>query len=207
MPSSTRRLRAALAIAALAGAALFARPASAQIKEPGAHPKYFVELEPHFALQWAYTVWDTTGIGVGFRASIPVLQNGPISTINNNLAVGFGFDWAHIGDAGCAVNFGFRNAPAGWKCSGNQLWFPLVAQWNFFFTPVVSAFGELGLAIRHLNYETSCSDPLLGCRFSDSTTDVTPAFGVGPRFNFSDAFAVTLRLGIPYLTVGASFLL
>ena len=207
MPSSTRPLRAALAVSALAGAALLARPASAQIKEPGAHPRYVVELEPQFVVQWAYTEWNNTGLGVGLRASIPVIQNGPITTINNSLAVGFGFDWAHVGDSGCDVNFGYRTAPAGWSCSGNHFWFPLVAQWNFFFTPVVSAFGEVGLAVHHESYETKCADPGLGCRFSDSITSVTPAFGVGPRFHLSDAFALTLRLGIPYLTIGASFLL
>src|SRR5205814_2106864 len=120
MPSSTRPLRAALAVGALAGAALLARPASAQIKQPGAHPKYAVELEPHFAVQWAYTVWDNTGIGVGLRASIPVIQNGPITTINNNLAIGFGFDWAHVDDTGCALYGGFRTAPVGWSCAGNH---------------------------------------------------------------------------------------
>jgi hypothetical protein len=209
MQSSTRAIRAALAAGAVAGAALLARPASAQIKEPGAHYKYSVELEPQFVVQWAYTDWDATGIGAGLRASIPVIANGPITTINNSLAVGFGFDWAHVGDTGCALHFGgYRDAPAGWRCSGTHLWFPVVAQWNFFFTPVVSAFGELGIAVHHSSYETGCTDPGLNCgQYTNSYTNVAPMFAVGPRFALSDAFAITLRLGVPYLTIGASFLL
>jgi hypothetical protein len=167
-----------------------------------------VELEPHFVLQWTYTDWDNSGLGVGMRASIPVMDNGPITTINNNIAIGFGFDWAHVDGTGCNLEFGYRIAPAGWHCGGNHFWFPIVGQWNFFFTPVVSAFGELGLAIHHSSYETGCSDPGLACnRFSNTYTEVTPAFTVGPRFTLSNTFALTLRIGIPYLTVGASFLL
>jgi len=30
---------------------------------------------------------------------------------------------------------------------------------------------------------------------------------VGPRFTLSNVFAITLRIGIPYLTIGGSFYL
>jgi hypothetical protein len=35
---------------------------------------------------------DSEGFGAGFRASIPLFHNGPIDTINNNMAITFGFD-------------------------------------------------------------------------------------------------------------------
>ena len=196
---------AALAAGAAASVGLFAAPANAQIKQPGAHPKYSVEIEPHFLVQWSYTSWNTDGIGVGGRFSIPVVDNGPVTTINNNLAVGFGFDWAHFDD-NCGVFFGYRG-PGGYSCTGNHFWFPVVAQWNFFFTPVVGAFAELGFAIQHGSDEVVCAPGTPVCSLSDTYTKPRPVFLVGPRFILTNAFAITLRIGIPYLTIGGSFLL
>jgi hypothetical protein len=205
MKRSTRSLVTALAAGAAASVGLFAAPAQAQIKEPGAHPKYSVELEPHFLVQWSYTSWNTDGIGVGGRVSIPVIENGPITTINNNFAVGFGFDWAHFDD-NCGVYFGYRG-PNGYSCTGNHFWFPAVAQWNFFFTPVVGAFAELGFAIHHANDDVVCAPGTAACTFDNEYTTVRPVFLVGPRFILTKSFAITARIGIPYLTIGGSFLL
>jgi hypothetical protein len=181
---------------------LLAASAGAQIKEPGAHPSYGVELEPHFLVQWADQYWGSDGVGLGLRASIPVIDNGPVTKINNNFAIGFGLDWAHYSD--CAwwwggprpINF------ATYDCSGNTFTFPVVAQWNFYFTPVVSAFVEGGLAIE---YWTMDNPPCAGCKHSDVTVD--GVFAVGPRFRLADSFAITLRIGWPYLSAGASFFL
>jgi len=205
MKRTLRGFVAALAAGAAASVGLFAAPAHAQIKQPGAHPKYTVELEPHFLVQWSYTSWNTDGIGVGGRVSIPVIDNGPVTTINNSLAVGFGFDWAHFDD-NCGVYFGYRG-PGGYSCTGNHFWFPAVAQWNFFFTPVVGAFAELGFAIQHASDEVVCAPGTPVCSLSETYTRVRPVFLVGPRFILTNAFAITLRIGIPYLTIGGSFLL
>lgn len=180
--------------------------AHAQIKDPGAHPKYTLELEPHFLVQWSYTDWNNSdGIGVGGRVSIPVMDNGPITTINNSLAVGIGFDWAHFDDD-CYADFRVPT-PAGYSCTANHFWVPAVAQWNFWFTPVVSAFAEVGFAIHHANLDVGC--PPLGGPYcmSDSYTRVRPVFLIGPRFTLTNTFAITLRLGIPYLSIGGSFYL
>jgi hypothetical protein len=178
--------------------------AHAQIKEPGAHPKYSVELEPHFVVQWEYTDWnDSDGIGVGGRISIPVIDNGPITTINNSFAVGFGFDWVHFDDD-CYAYYRVPR-PAGYSCSANHFWIPAVAQWNFWFTPVVSAFAELGFAVHHASYDVGC--PPGGPCYSDSYTRVRPVFLLGPRFTLSNTFAITLRIGVPYLSIGGSFYL
>jgi hypothetical protein len=183
-----------------------ATPAHAQLKEPGAHPKYLLELEPHFLVQWTYTDWhNTDGIGVGGRVSIPVMENGPIPTINDSLAVGVGFDWAHF-DVNCYDDFHVPT-PSGYSCIANHLWVPAVAQWNFWFTPAVSAFAEVGFAIHHANADVGC--PVIGGFYcgSQSYTRVRPVFLVGPRFTLSNRFAITLRLGIPYLSIGGSFYL
>jgi hypothetical protein len=195
-----------LSSSAAAGALLFATPAHAQIREPGAHPKYSVELEPHFVLQWEYTDWDSDdGIGVGGRVSIPVIDNGPITTINNSFAVGFGLDWTHFDDD-C---YGYLRVarPVGYGCSANHFWVPAVAQWNYWFTPVVSAFAELGFAIQHASEDVGCGAPGGAYCGNDSYTRVRPVFLVGPRFTLSNSFAITLRIGVPYLTIGGSFFL
>src|ERR1700742_955133 len=96
-----RRLGRLLGRATVAILLLFwAGTARAQIKEPGNHPKYAVELEPHFLAHWDEPYWGGDGIGVGLRASIPIIEDGPVTTINNSLAIGFGFDWAHF-SGGC----------------------------------------------------------------------------------------------------------
>src|SRR5262249_49694311 len=104
--SALHALIAALSLVALV---LFSAPASAQIKEPGAHNDYVVELEPHFILDWydygygpggPYNFYgEGEAYGVGMRATIPFLKNGPIPKINNNMGIGFGLDWAHNGNA------------------------------------------------------------------------------------------------------------
>jgi hypothetical protein len=206
MRSPTQSICLTLAFSTAVGALLFATPAQAQIREPGAHPKYSVELEPHFVLQWDYTEWDSSdGIGVGGRVSIPVIDNGPITTINNSFAVGFGLDWTHFDD-NC---FGYYRNPniAGYSCTANHFWIPAVAQWNFWFTPVVSAFAELGFAIQHAASDVNCGPATAPYCGSYSHTTARPVFLVGPRFTLSNSFAITLRIGVPYLTVGGSFYL
>lgn len=177
--------------------------ASAQIKQPGAHPIYSVELEPHLALQhdrdWRA---DDDGWGPGLRATIPFLQNGPIPKINNSMGIGFGLDW---------LMFDNCDGPGRVdNCDVKQMWFPVVLQWNFFFTPIVSVFGEPGLAGRYRSFNVSpCSnfsnDPD-ECDVSDFDF-FEPVFFAGGRFLFSESVGLVVRVGTPYISVGATFLL
>ena len=50
--------------------------AEAQIKQPGAHPSYDVELEPHLVLDWGGHPGpdDDDALGLGLRAAPAVLQ-------------------------------------------------------------------------------------------------------------------------------------
>jgi hypothetical protein len=191
------------------GVLLHAHRGAAQIEHAGNHVQYGVELEPHLVVQWEdEPVWGGDGIGLGFRGSIPVIQNGPVKTINNSLALGFGLDWAHFGDACWGPN-GTRLA----GCTANDFWIPLVVQWNFFFSDLISAFPELGLGIQHTRWDGAwCT--YNGNRYvcsngsgSGSQTDVNLVFWLGIRFHLAPKFALTLRLGTPSLLLGASFLL
>lgn len=189
----------------------FAAAASAQIDRPGSHLTYGVELEPHLVVQWDDdpSWWGEDGIGLGLRASIPIIENGPVRTINNSLAIGFGLDWAHFDDS-CGPD---PNGPFNEDCSADDFWLPVVLQWNFFFSDLISAFPELGLAIEHTRWDgywcgRGNNGNLYRCGDGDSSdTDVELVLWLGVRFHLADNFALTLRLGTPSLLLGASFFL
>jgi hypothetical protein len=139
------------------------------------------------------------------HVALPVVESGPVRNINNSLAVAFGLDWAHFGTR-CELPGG----PAEDRCAANAFWLPVVVQWNFYFSDVISAFPELGLAIDH----TRWSDGF--CRFNGvyqrcndggSDTDVDLVLWLGVRFHIQDTFALTLRIGTPSLLLGAAFFL
>ncbi len=214
MPHAPRcsTLLSALAL----GAAVLALPtaAEAQIKQPGAHPDYSVELEPHLVLDWGddhhgYGYHDD-GIGLGMRATIPFLDNGPVSSINNNMGIGFGLDWAHNGNACDYYYYGNRRY-TGTDCSWDNFHLPIVVQWNFWLTPIVSVFGEAGLEISHFRWSIDdgrfCGDPRFDCSGSD--TGIYPVFWGGGRFLFGKGAKVggVVRLGWPYVSLGVGILL
>jgi hypothetical protein len=195
--------------AAACGLMLWSNAASAQIKQPGAHPDYGVEIEPHLLLQWTNRPWGDEGFGPGIRINVPLMDNGPIDKINNNMAIGFGFDWAHFGDI-CKYWWGrrFAGQPDDLDCSADVFWFPVVLQWNFWLTPVISVFGEPGLAIEHTRWrwEGYCNGFEI-CDFDGSDTDLEFVFWGGARFMFSDSVGATVRVGTPYISAGINFLL
>ena len=159
------------------------------ISHPGDHPKYAVELEPHLVLGWGnidtgdpfphkIDFRNNAGFGPGLRLSIPLVSNGFVEKINNNVALGFGADWAHYGGPGSDV-----------------LWFPVVMQWNFFVTNIITVFGEPGGAFRHVSSH------------GHSETHVDGVLQAGAKFMFSRYIGLTLRAGYPYFSAGLTLLL
>jgi hypothetical protein len=204
-------LAAALAVSTVAGHAA----AESVIKRPGAHPRYSVELDPHLVLQHSRKYFRNLGLGVGFRASIPVIEQGPIKTINNSMAISFGLDWAHFSESdwNCGRywwggRWDDRRAPGPGlaDCTGNQFWFPVAWQWNFWLTDIISVFGEPGLAIRHSTASVPCWNNW-AAECTDSRTDLQFVFWGGGRFMFGDTVGMTVRLGWPSINIGATFLL
>lgn len=190
-----------------------ATAAEAQIKQPGAHPKYGAEVELHGVLQWENEPLADEGLGLGARITIPFLDNGPISTINNNMGIGFGFDWVRFEDPcwGWGPWRGPRD-PAFFtdQCHATVLHFPVVLQWNFFLTPMISVFGEPGLEIEHtsISFDWYCNGLNAQiCEVDGDDTDVEFVFWGGARFMFSDTFGAVVRVGTPYLSAGITLLL
>jgi len=181
--------------------------ASAQIKQPGAHPQYSAELEPHLILQWNESC-QNEGFGPGFRATIPFLDNGPIPRINNNMGISFGLDWAHSSvNSNCRAYY--RNGAYYGNGYTADVWsIPVVVQWNFFLVPKVSVFGEAGLVLQHRRYDGNfnCNNNNF-CDGVGAENGADAAFAAGGRFLVSDSVGFLIRLGYPYLSVGVSILL
>ena len=182
----------ALAVLALAAAPRVAR-ADDTIRNPGDHPTYKVEIEPHFLFGWG-DVYASNGYGLGARFAIPVVENGFVPSINNSVAVSFGVDFLHY-DA-CY----FRAA----GCSANFLFFPVTMQWNFFVAQKWSVFGEPGLFLYKGFFDSICNG-IAGCN-EPSLFGIRPALYLGGRYYFNEHVALTMRLGYPTFSVGISFM-
>jgi hypothetical protein len=180
------------------------------IKHPGDHPHYSVELEPHLLLGWAsnYYYGDTTGFGLGGRVSIALTHNGFVDSINNSVAIGFGFDWLHYDGPSC-VYYVNRGPGCYGGVAANFIQIPIVLQWNFYVAKRWSVFVEPGLYIWHGTYDSgpcyNAAGALVPCSFSN--TGIGPAFWAGGRFHLNDTLALTMRLGYPdILTFGLSIM-
>lgn len=143
-------------------------------------------------------VGSGTGLGVGFRGTVILVNNGFVPSINNSIGIGFGADWVHYGhgrshcvrDNGPTMGcFSFDDSE-----TVNNIWLPVVMQWNFFLSRQWSVFGEPGLAVRYTSFP------------GDHSLQVDPQFYAGGRWHFSDQMTLTLRLGYPTFSVGVSFM-
>jgi len=214
--TSKSAFKALLFCCVLACTALVTKGARAEesiIRRPGDHPNYGVEIEPHLLAAFLLThAGAGDGYGLGGRFSIPLMKNGFISSINNNVAIGFGLDWAHF--SGCY--YAYYAGPYGYDCpSFNTFVIPVVMQWNFFLSTHWSVFGEPGLAIEYATYG-DCPGYFVDpngvrrnypCGAAPSHTTVDPfVLFIGGRFHFSESASLTMRVGWPYFSIGVSFM-
>jgi hypothetical protein len=179
----------------------------AQIKRPGSHIRYDMELEPHGVLFWDSVEGFDEGIGAGMRLSVPLFHNGPIPKINNNMAISAGMDVAFFTERCHRIRgyyVGIRD-----DCEMSLLWFPVAAQWNFYLLPQIAVFGEIGFALSYARVSVNCDvDIHPDCdREYDDISFANFVFTPGAKFIMSDSVALTARLGFPFFTVGASFFL
>jgi len=187
---------------------LFAPTAGAEsiIKQPGNHPHYSWELEPHMALDWDGHHELNSGFGPGVHVAIPIMHQGPITTINNNMAIKFGMDLTfHDCNRGYWGNWNNYQ----YDCSATSILLPVALQWNFYLTDIITVYGEPGIAIRH--YWSSQEFPGGNCpggicTWHNSETYALPYFGMGAKFMFGRSAGLNVRLGYPHATIGASIL-
>jgi hypothetical protein len=143
--------------------------------QTGEGPNRFsnIRFEVHVAFGWY------GALGVGGRLEFPLLRQGLIQGVDDELALSIG-----------AEVFYFYGPYLGLGVT------PLLAlQWNFYVSPSVSLFPELGLAF------------IFGPqRERYWGTFVAPYLGFGARFHFTDRNAVLLRASWPAgLQVGITF--
>lgn len=99
------------------------------ITRPGAHRKYNAELDAHLTIAAFDPPGEArSGFGFGARVTVPLLDPGPISTLNNSLGVGAGLDYIAL-------------------TSGRHVFFPVVASWSLWFQENFAVFVEPGLGI------------------------------------------------------------
>lgn len=193
------------------GACLFfflgaARPAVAQstINRPGDRTHYQFEVEPHFIANFFDPPGGGTGagLGAGVRASFEIVPLGFVDSINDSIAIGVGADFVHYQGIGVRPGVCTRFAPGPANTSvcvevsktggsSSYLFLPVVMQWNFWLARRWSVFGEPGLDVYWWDH---------------GTVGASPAFYLGGRFHLTDAVTLTLRLGYPTISLGASIL-
>ncbi len=170
----TRMLAVALLVLGSLSSAFAAEPI---IEEPGRHLNQ-VETEIHAVL-------GSRSLGGGFRVGMPVLEQGFISTLNNNVVVNAGADILSWPDP----DYGVVGAVV-----------PIMLQWNFYLLPQWSVFGEGGIAFQHWFSQRASGDT--------QTFFVWPGLSVGGRYYFNAGAypALILRLGYPSgVTFGICF--
>jgi hypothetical protein len=184
---------ALMTVAALQRAA---EAADNTIRQPGDHPNYVIEIEPHLDLAWfdyaGYAgIGSTAGIGLGARFTIPLVKNGFVPSINNTVGIGFGGDWIYFG---CSQG-----------CGLSTLYFPVVMQWNFYVAQRWSVFGEPGFSLNYAFYnDSACGNGKTNCFGSNFFPG--PVFEIGGRYHINEHFALTARIGYPDFTFGVSFM-
>ncbi len=167
-----------LAVASLAAMLLKAGPAYASdwIEQPNNHRNQ-TETEIHAVLGFG-------DFGAGVRFGIPIVDQGFVTTINDNVLINFGAD--------------ILNWPApDYGVTGIIV--PVMLQWNFFLSRDWSVFAEGGLAFQNW------FSPRIG---GSETFFFWPGLSIGGRYYFNSGNypALLLRVGFPSgLTIGVSF--
>lgn len=169
MRSTRAALASLLAAAAVVFGASTAHADESIIKNPGDHPMYRFEAEPHGLIGLGGPFGNRADFGAGFRGTIIIVDNGFVKTINNSVGIGFGGD------------IFFRNT---------TVFIPVVMQWNFWLSPHWSVFGEpgVGVAVNSANRMPVVPTGYVGGRyhFNDRISLTLragfPAFSVGVSF-------------------------
>ncbi|MBX3220720.1 MAG: hypothetical protein KF795_09390 [Labilithrix sp.] len=174
MPPMLRTVVAALAVTAALSVSGLARADESIIKNPGDHPSYRFEAEPHGLIGFGGPFRGGRGeLGAGFRGTVIIVDNGFVKTINNSVGITFGGD----------LFFG-----------RGTLFIPVAMQWNFWLSTHWSVFGEPGIGFVAAN--------------RDRDRDfLHPILMVGGRYHFNDKVSLTMRIGYPAFSIGASFFL
>src|SRR5690242_9476555 len=78
---------------ALTGVSSTASADESIIKNPGDHPDYRFEAEPHGLIGFGGPFHKAGDLGIGFRGTVIIVDNGFVPSINNSVGISFGGDF------------------------------------------------------------------------------------------------------------------
>lgn len=184
----TSRRNVWLVAVALTLATLGSAPAARadhQIDRPFTGSRPF-QLDFHGGL-----AWYGFGFAGGGRFGIPIVQNGFIPTLDNAVYLNFGADFYFVDDHGCRRGGGCDRAYR------FAMGFPVALHWEFYFNDTWSVFGEIGVNV------------YLPPGFFDRNefdfredAGAWVIFAAGGTLHLGEVFALTLRVGNPYIAFG-----
>lgn len=138
-------------------------------------------------------LWYGYGLATGLRFGIPVMHNGFIDSIDNAVYVNFGADFYYVDD----VYWADGNHHYGFAFG-----IPVTLHWEFYFSDMWSAFGELGFQV-YFPPSLWDGNPRGGGYYVDAGAWIIGA--VGGTLHFNEAIGLTLRIGNPYISLGLTF--
>jgi hypothetical protein len=177
-------LALALVLATAGGSTLMPSTAHAdhEIGTPFTGNRPF-QLDVHAGL-----LWYGIGFAAGARFGIPIMHNGFVSSIDNAVYLNFGADFYYLDTYDDMLN---RHYGAGFGI-------PVTLHWEFYFNDTWSAFAELGFQVFfHPRFFEN------GHFYADAGAWIIGM--VGGSLHFSEAIALTLRFGNPYVALGVTF--
>jgi hypothetical protein len=146
----------------------------------------FVGTRPVDVEGYAGFSWYGTGFVLGGRAGIPLVSNGFVPTLDNAVYLSFGLE-LYVMDDAALTN----------RAYGAGFGVPICLKWEFFFDRHWSAFVELG--VRPVFH------PALFNRGEFYAEPAAWVIGqVGGSLHLTEVFAITLRLGNPFLALGVT---
>ncbi len=179
-----RRSHLALALVLATAAALAPTPARADHEIGTA----FTGNRPYQLDVHAGLLWYGVGLAAGARFGIPIMHNGFVGSIDNAVYFNFGAEFYYLES--------FRDDLSRYYGAGFGI--PITLHWEFYFNDTWSAFAEVGLQVFF--------HPRLFDRgdFQVEAGAWVIAL-VGGSLHFSEAIALTLRIGNPYVALGLTF--
>jgi hypothetical protein len=143
-----------------------------------------VRFDVHGTLGWWWA------FGLGFRVDIPIVPDGFIEQLDDELAITFGGEFQF-------VNWDNNRGCNGYGCWGDwSIWPMVAAQWNFYLTEKWSVFPELGFTVG-----------IHECNGGNVCPTASPVVSFGARWHFAPPrLALLFRLSFPFgLQVGLNF--
>lgn len=187
--TSTRQRFCLVALAASLAALPATARADHQIDRPftGTRP---LQLELHGGFSWF-----GFGFAAGARFGIPLMHNGFVPSLDNAVYLNFGGDFYFVD------HYYWDDQPGVGRVLvhsyGVALGFPVALHWEFYFNDTWSAFAELGLNV----YFPPSVFRGYGFEYRDHAGAWVLA-QVGGTLHLGEVFALTLRVGTPYVSFG-----